>query len=553
MNGATTSSSRWLFWTCFIALIATSFGFIIRVMILGEWGRQFGISPTQQGELFGVGLWPFAISIVVFSLVIDRIGYDKAMAFALVCHVASAIVTIVLPRYRDPYWSLYWGTFIVALGNGTVEAVINPVVAAMFPREKTKWLNILHAGWPGGLVIGGLITLSMNPGGILGKLAGATDAVPIAWEWKVALLLIPTAIYGLMMLRCSWPVSERVAAGVPYRDMLREAGVIGMLIVAGMVVWELSRVFLGGWFAANDWSTLHVNAFNLGVTAVVLAPLVWAIGLAPGRWLFILLLLLMIPLATTELGTDAWIKELMAPQMAKLGQSLGIGVLDGGWVLVYSASIMVVLRFFAGPIVKLLSPLGLLAAGSAFAVIGLASMSKASGLAILAAATVYGIGQTFFWPTTLGVVAERFPRGGALTLNGIAGVGMLGVGIIGTALLGNIQDKQIDRDLAVAAPEIHAKVVEPPRISVFGFYRPVNPKAVAALPADEQAVMDQVAADAKQSALFRVAAMPLFMCACYVALILYFRARGGYTAEVLAGHAADDGRAFTGGVAGPVD
>ncbi|MEM8712772.1 MAG: MFS transporter, partial [Planctomycetota bacterium] len=144
-----------LFWACFIALIATAFGFIVRAMVIDDWAAEFQLSETQKGEIFGVGLWPFAISIVVFSLIIDRIGYGRAMVFAFVCHVASAIVTY----FAQGYWSLWVGNFIVALGNGTVEAVINPVVATMFARNKTKWLNILHAGWPGGLVLGGLLTL----------------------------------------------------------------------------------------------------------------------------------------------------------------------------------------------------------------------------------------------------------------------------------------------------------------------------------------------------------------------------------------------------------
>ena len=138
-----------LFYACFVALITTSFGFILRAIMLPEWGKQFNLTQTQLGEISGVGLWPFAISIVLFSLIIDKIGYKTAMIFAFLCHVTSAILTI----FANGYWMLYLGTFIVALGNGTVEAVVNPVVATMFPREKTKWLNILHAGWPGGLCL----------------------------------------------------------------------------------------------------------------------------------------------------------------------------------------------------------------------------------------------------------------------------------------------------------------------------------------------------------------------------------------------------------------
>ena len=149
-----------LFWGCFIALIATSFGFIARVLTAGEWGPEFGLSETQVGEIFGAGLWPFAISIILFSLIIDKIGYKAAMLFGLACHILSTILIIS----ADGYGLMYAGTFVLALGSGTVEAYINPVVATMYKNEKTKWLNILHAGWPGGLAIGGIIILVIATG-----------------------------------------------------------------------------------------------------------------------------------------------------------------------------------------------------------------------------------------------------------------------------------------------------------------------------------------------------------------------------------------------------
>lgn len=84
-----------LFWGCFIALIATSFGFIARVLTADAWGAELGLTATQVGEILGVGLWPFAISIILFSLVIDNIGYKVAMWFGLACHVAAALLILV--------------------------------------------------------------------------------------------------------------------------------------------------------------------------------------------------------------------------------------------------------------------------------------------------------------------------------------------------------------------------------------------------------------------------------------------------------------------------
>jgi MFS family permease len=496
-------NEMFLFWACFIALIATAFGFIVRTQVLDNWQAAFGLNETQKGELLGVGLWPFAISIVLFSLIIDRIGYGKAMVFAFVCHVTSAIVTIFTEPIAKatglaPYWVLYIGTFIVALGNGTVEAVINPVVATLFPREKTKWLNILHAGWPGGLVIGGILAIAM----------GNVD-----WRMKVALLFIPVVGYGLMMLGRKFPVNERVAAGVSDMEMFRQVGFFGALIVAFMIVREVGRVFN----IPDVAQYAIIAALSLGFGAFTRSL---------GHPLFIFLLLIMIPLATTELGTDSWITDLMGPEMSRMG-------IQAGWVLVYTSLIMMVLRFFAGPIVHKLSPLGLLATSAAVAGLGLIALSNAAGPWILAAATLYGFGKTFFWPTMLGVVAEQFPKGGALTLNTTGGVGMLAVGVIGTALLGNIQDKKVDQILETRNPQLLEKVIGDEKVSVFGRYRPVVAEKVAALDEAQTTELKGVQAEAKKSALTTVAIFPGIMLACYLALLLYFRSKGGYKPQVI--------------------
>ena len=414
MNG---SNDKRLFWGCFISLIATAFGFIVRANIMDDWKAQFGLSETQKGEIFGVGLWPFAISIVLFSLIIDKIGYGRAMVFAFGCHVASMVITICAPMVlakdgaspedlaasrKLGFWMLYLGNFIVALGNGTVEAVINPVVATMFNRDKTKWLNILHAGWPGGLVLGGVLALAMG-----------TDT---DWRLKVALLALPVALYGFLLMGCKFPVSERVAAGVSYRDMLKEVGFLGALVVTSLIMSEVTNVFekMNLMFNEPHWKTVSttLHAPVLGAVDVteqmtvkwgivgVVSLLFGLYTMSLGRIVFFFLLLIMIPLATTELGTDSWIGDLMTPEMKKLG-------LPGGLVLIYTSLIMMVLRFFAGAIVHKISPLGLLAVSAGIAAAGLYSLSLATGVAILAAATLYGVGKTFFWPTMLGVVAER--------------------------------------------------------------------------------------------------------------------------------------------------
>jgi MFS family permease len=483
-------SDKWLFWGCFIALITTAFGFILRIFLMDGWAKEFNFSATQQGELFGVGLWPFAISIVLFSLVIDRIGYKTAMWFGFACHIVSLVMTVNATSYDG----LYWANFVVALGNGTVEAYINPVVATQFRNDKSRWLNILHAGWPGGLVVAGLLALSLPES--------------MAWQSKMWLLALPAVAYALVLAAQEFPVNERVAAGSSYGDMLKEVGALGAFIIVWLIAVELARSAAG-----SASPILHGT-----IVAAVAAAGMFAITRSLGRPLFLLMLLLMVPLATTELGVDSWVTDLMKPILGA----------NGSYVLLYTSLLMMILRFCSGAIIHRLSPLGVLAACSAVAAAGLVALSHAQSAAmIFFAATLYAVGKTFFWPTMLGVVAEQCPKGGALTLNATGGVGMLGVGVIGAMLLGNMQDKTLDASIQQANAAVHAKVMVE-KTGLLGAYRAVDEDKLKAASADEQKVVADARGGVQQATLDQVAVLPIGMLVCYVAMMMWFRSRGGY-------------------------
>ena len=153
-------NDKLVFWGCFIALITTAFAFITRAFMVNVpdlWPATFGLDGVQAQKLFGAGIWPFAISIILFSLIIDKIGYRIAMVFSFICYAAYAVLAFMAygtvnaeglegqalkEAQTQAYWFLYAGSIILGLGNGTVEAYINPVVATMFNKDKTKWLNI---------------------------------------------------------------------------------------------------------------------------------------------------------------------------------------------------------------------------------------------------------------------------------------------------------------------------------------------------------------------------------------------------------------------------
>ncbi|SFB79267.1 Major Facilitator Superfamily protein [Parapedobacter composti] len=488
-----------LFYACVISLVATSFGFVLRAFVLNDWGAEFQLTQTQLGEISGVGLWPFAISIVLFSLIVDKVGYKTSMVFAFLFHVASAVVTI----FATGYWMLYVGTFMMALGNGIVEAVVNPVVATMFPKQKTKWLAILHAGWPGGLVLGGLLALAWGP--------------ETSWKLKIALILIPTLLYGIMMATRRFAANERVQAGVSYLEMLKELGGVGALLITALIVFQLGQVF--GW---GTWVSVAVTlVIALGFGLYVKS---W------GRPLFIVLLLVMVPLAITELGTDSWISSLMETEMEKLG-------LQGGWVLVYTSAIMLVLRLFAGSIIHRMSPLGLLAVSSFIAAIGLYYLSYSVGVTILIAATIYAFGKSYLWPLMLGVVSEQFPKGGALTLNVIAGLGMISAGVIGAGVLGFLQDKRADGNIAKYDAEnntsLYNTYLTEEKTSLFGEYQALDFEKFQRAPQEDKETISALQEDAKKVALRDIVVFPVIMLVSYLLLMLYFRRRGGYKVKVL--------------------
>ena len=507
-----------LFWGCFIALITTSYAFISRIILCTgpQFATEFGLDKVSVGELVGAGIWPFGVSIIIFSLFIDRIGYKIAMLFSFASYLVyialafaaySAVHGVtgeaLVAAQKHGYQLLYWGSIILGLGNGSVEAYINPIVTTMFSSEKSKWLNRLHAGWPSGLVLGGLCTIA---------LAANTD-----WRLTLGLILVPAFAFFFILVGKQFPKSEREQAGVGYVAMLKELGAFGALVGFGLVFAQLGQVF--GWSNAVVW----------GLTGAVV--LTFAIVTKSfGRFLLAFLIIIMIPQATTELGTDGWITSLMASPMQAAGH-------NPAWVLVYTSAIMVILRFCAGPLIHKLSPLGLLAGCSTLAAIGLFALSKTASagiFTIFAAATLYGVGKTFFWPTILGLTSEQCPKGGALTLNAIGGIGMLSVGILGAPFIGYLQESSATQQLAAANPALY-QTVTVEKNYLLGKYQAIDPvKSAAITDATSTTAITNATTTGQFSALGKMALFPIFMLVSYIALLAYFKARGGYKPVQLA-------------------
>lgn len=353
----TEDQRRRLFLASCLALIATAMTFAVRGDIIGDLGATFALNKESLGLAAGAWAYGFTISIFFGGLIVDALGMGRILTLAFVCHLLGIALTI----FANGFWMLFGGTIAIGLGNGLVEAAINPLTATIYADRKTERLNMLHVWFPGGIVIGGLVAFAMSKLGL-------------GWQSKMAVILIPVLTYGAMFLGQKFPPTERVQRGVSY----------------------------GGMFAG------------------LLRPL------------FFVVVFCMILTSSTELATNQWIANI-------LGTTAGLA--EGGILaLVLINGLMAVGRWFAGPIVHRLSPIGLLIGSATFSALGLFALSMANSPATgLAAAIIFAVGVCYFWPTMLGVTSERFPEGGALALAIVGGIGTLSVAIF-TWVMGGIYE-----------------------------------------------------------------------------------------------------------------
>lgn len=342
---------RKLFLLSVVALITTGIGFSIRgnVASLLQADLFDPIDKLRSAEMVGAALGVvflgFAFTIAIGSPLLDYIGMGRLLALSSFCLIIGSLIVIFAKELQGSIslFRVVWlGMLVIGIGQGLVETVINPLAASLYPNDKTHKLNVLHAWWPGGIIIGGLIGLAMGQ-------------AQLGWRAQMAVILIPAAIFGYMILGQKFPPTERVAAGVPASEMVK----------------EVFRPFFLVWFGC------------MFLTA--------ASELAPGQWV----------------------------DMA-LTRTVGM---KGIWLLIYVSGLMFVMRHFAGPLAHKFSPVGLLWISSLLAGIGLLLLSVAnSPVTGFLAATVWGVGVCYMWPTMLAAASERFPRGGAL-LMGLMGTG----------------------------------------------------------------------------------------------------------------------------------
>ena len=231
-----------LFIASCLALLVTSLSFGIRAGNLSVWGDQFGLTGSELATIAATAFWGFPLAIIIGGMIVDIVGMKKLLVLAFIFHLAGILLTIFAGDIGSPFWALFISTLFIGIANGTVEAACNPLVASLYPENKTTKLNHFHLWFPGGIVIGTLIVFGYNNAGI-GKL-GAFEP----WQIQVATMLIPAVIYGYLFSKLSFPVTERVAAGVStgemYKSLLNPLFLFMILCMFGTAITEL---FTGQW------------------------------------------------------------------------------------------------------------------------------------------------------------------------------------------------------------------------------------------------------------------------------------------------------------------
>ncbi|WP_029275586.1 MFS transporter [Pedobacter borealis] len=220
-----------LFWASCLALLVTSLSFGIRAGIMNQLGIDFQLTTGQLGTITAAAFWGFPLAIVVGGFVVDMIGMKRLLVMAFIFHLAGIVLTI----FAQGYWSLFLSTLLIGIANGTVEAACNPLVAALYPENKTTRLNHFHLWFPGGIVIGTLlVTLFVQLG--------------LGWKVQVAMMIIPTLIYGYLFSKLDFPVTERVSSGYSSSDMYK--AVLSPLFIFMFICMfgtAITELFTGQW------------------------------------------------------------------------------------------------------------------------------------------------------------------------------------------------------------------------------------------------------------------------------------------------------------------
>lgn len=527
MQGIAPNAKR-LLWAGFFAILAAGVGAAIRGGIFGDWVKAFNFTNLQVGLINGAGFTGFCFGIIIGGVIADKVGYGKLVAAAFCLHVVSALVAFGASEGMSTSMAfnyLWTGTFLFAVANGTLEAVANPLVATLFPHARVHYLNILHASWPAGLVLGGFIHQGLGD---------------FSWKVQLGCFLIPAVFYGVLFLGQSFPKSEASKQGLGLGEMLKDVGILGAALI-GLFLFLFFKDSLGDLLAGLTGNTDVFKGDTWKYLSAAVGGVIFLAFAGTSRWsvgapLLFVLFVTHALVGAVELGTDGWIQNIEDTILQKG---------DGTKLFIYTSSLMFLLRFCGHFIEhKLgLKPITLLIVCATLACIGLNLVSGVTSFTgAIIALTVYAAGKTFFWPTMLAVTSDRFPRCGAVAISIMGGLGMMSAGLIGSPGLGYAKDRFAGEALAKSNPAIFEshKAETPSEWLVFAKVFSIDGKKLADAKAAPNPTADQkavVAADIEgnRQTLKVDSFIPATMACIYLLLFLYFKSIGGYKVVHLEG------------------
>lgn len=243
---------RRLFVASCIALLATAMSFAIRGDIMGELETQFGLDKTQLGWISGAAFWGFGLSILFGGTLCDLLGMGRLLKLAAVGHVGGVLLTV----FATDFATLFAATVVIGIANGFVEAGINPLIATLYRDDKTARLVKLHAWFPGGIVVGGVLAFCFTQLGL-------------DWRFKMLLMLLPAAVYAVMFFAQRFPDTERKAAGVSTGAMVGQLA-RPLFLVVFACMWLTAATELGpGQWVSNIFNEVMRSTLQAGVLLLV--------------------------------------------------------------------------------------------------------------------------------------------------------------------------------------------------------------------------------------------------------------------------------------------
>lgn len=247
-----------LFLASRIALIVTAMTFAYRAALEGTWGTEFNLTKEQLGWIFSPAFWGFTLAMIFGGPLCDILGMKKLVGLAFIGHVSGIIIYLLA---KDATM-LFIGTVCIGIGNGMVEAACNPLVVSLYPENKTTMLNKFHVWFPGGIVIGGLISYLF------------LEQLHLDWRIMVAILFLPAVIYGWMFLKLEFPKTERVQKGISTKEMFMSClNPLYIIMIICMFMTAATELGTGTWIGA-----LLSGAGVSGILILVFINGIMAIG-----------------------------------------------------------------------------------------------------------------------------------------------------------------------------------------------------------------------------------------------------------------------------------